>query len=328
MKVDDYKWCAQKHLKTCSRMLDYYKSSLSSDDSATEQEKSEFLLEIYYLLGYVIEGLAVYIAHTMPYTFTTNNKTGAISSHSWKSDSATKKNEDVRDFNVRFTKITGIYFFNAKLTQNNRKLKNIEKIVSYAYQKNSGDSKKEFDFYCNNIDSSFLDSIGNIPQPQNIKNATDPKVTRLFDEMQLVIQRETDNINSFIRNIRYDIMGHHFNRASTTKTNVNKLQPTVGFVEGFILPKMSQFNYISSWVPPNKYAETGAIPYFGSQGQPDLDPDVKFLIDNWSTEIRYVHNSFGSTIDQDIASKVTIDNLIKFKCTCEKIISMLLPYGL
>ncbi len=39
MKVDDYKWCAQKHLKTCSRMLDYYKSSLFSDNSATEQEK-------------------------------------------------------------------------------------------------------------------------------------------------------------------------------------------------------------------------------------------------------------------------------------------------
>ena len=95
MKVDDYKWCAQKHLKTCSRMLDYYKSSLFSDNSATEQEKSEFLLEIYYLLGYVIEGLAVYIAHTMPYMFTTNSKT--ISSHSWKSDSAAKKNEELRE---------------------------------------------------------------------------------------------------------------------------------------------------------------------------------------------------------------------------------------
>ena len=326
MKVDDYKWCAQKHLKTCSRMLDYYKSSLFSDNSATEQEKSEFLLEIYYLLGYVIEGLAVYIAHTMPYMFTTNSKTGAISSHSWKSDSAAKKNEDILDFNAQFTKCTGIYFYNAKLTQQNNKLKNFEKRITWAYQNNFGDSKKEFDFYCNNKDISR--NYYKYMEQGTVDNAADSEVSVLYNQLQKVIQRETDNIKKFFDSIRYDIMGHRFNRASTTKSNATKQQPTIGFVEGFIFPTMSQLSYISSWVPPNNYTETGAIPYFGSQSQPDLDPDVKFLIDNWSTEIRYVHNSFGSTVDQDIASKVTIDNLMKFKSTCEKIISMLLPYGL
>ena len=333
MKIDDYKWCAQKHLKTCSRMLDYFKSNVSSDDSATEQEKSDFLLEIYYLLGYVIEGLAVYIAHTMPYTFTTDNKTGAISSHSWKSDSATKKNKDVSDFNAHFTQITGIYFYNAKLSQQNNKLNSIEKRIAFAYQNNSGDNTKGFDFYCNSDlkmcrDDLFYESVGKYLKPKCMNSTTDSEISVLYDEMQMVIQREKNNIETFLKSIRYDIMGHHFNRASATKSNATKPQPIIGFVEGFIFPKMSQINYISSWVPPSKYTETGAIPYFGSQSQPDLDPDVKFLIDNWSTEIRYVHNSFGSTVDQDIASKVTIDNLMKFKSTCEKIISMLLPYGL
>ncbi len=334
MKIDDYKWCAQKHLKVCSRMLDYYKNSLSSDDSVTEREKKEFLLEIYYLLGYVIEGLAVYIAHTMPYTLTTDNKTGAITSHSWRSDSATKKNEDITDLNAKFTQVTGIYFFKSSMAKTKPNLDDyyIEKSITFAYQHNSGDSTKEFDFYCNSRnqqtickDNAFFSRIGTYLDPRKIGSTSDYQIQSLYKQMQSVIQREKLNRNTFIGSIRYDIMGHHFNRSNTTKTNTGKYQP-IGFVEGFIFPKLSQATYISSWVPPSNNA--GAIPYFGSQTQPDLDPDVKFLIDNWSTEIRYVHNNLGSTADQDIVARVTFDNLSKFSSTCEKIISMLLPYGL
>lgn len=333
MKVDDYKWCAQKHLKACSRMLDHYKNSLSLDNSATEQEKKEFLLEIYYLLGYVIEGLAVYIVHSIPYCFTINSHTGAIKSHSWKSDSVAKKNEEITDFNAHFTQVTGIYFFNSNATQNNKNLNdtNIERSITWAYQNNFGDQTKEFDFYCNSQkkickDDAFFNKIGTYLTSRNIRNTTDPQIKALYNQLQSVIQREKLNRDSFTRNIHYDIMGHHFNRASTTRTNNSKPQPIIGFVEGFIFPQLSQATYINSWVPPSNNA--GAIPYFGSQTQPDLDPDVKFLIDNWSTEIRYTHNNLGSTADQDIVAKVTFDNLIKFKKTCEKVISMLLPYGL
>ena len=310
-------------------MLDYYKNSLSSDATVTEQEKKEFLLEIYYLLGYVIEGLAVYIAHTMPYCFTINNRTGAIKSHSWKSDSAEKNNNNITDFNSKFTQQTGIYFYNKQHTQNNPKLKYIEKTIANAYQNNFHDPNKEFDFYCNNSfprDNDFYEKIGKFLKPQKIRETDNPVTNKLYSELQAVIQREKNNICQFIEKISYDIMGHHFNRASTTRTNNSKPQPHIGFVEGFIFPKLSQATYISSWVPPSNNA--GAIPYFGSQTQPDLDPDVKFLIDNWSTEIRYTHNNLGSTADQDIVAKTTFDNLTKFNSTCKKIISMLLPYGL
>jgi hypothetical protein len=328
MKVDDYKWCAQKHLKACSRMLEHYKNSLSLDNSAPEQEKKEFLLEIYYLLGYVIEGLAVYIVHSMPYCFTNNDQTGAIESHSWKDDSAAKNNEEITDFNFRFTKITGIYFFNEKAARNNKNLSDIiiEKSITWAYQNNSGDQTKEFDFYCNSYhqkkicrDDPFFSKIGTYLTSWNIGNTTDPQIRELYDELQTVIKNAKRGRDKFFESIRYDIMGHHFNRARTTRTNKSKPQPIIGFVEGFILPNLSQATSSNN---------AGAIPYFGSQTQPDLDPDVKFLIDNWSTDIRYTHNNFGSTADQKIVAKVTLDNLTKFSSTCEKIISMLLPYGL
>lgn len=84
MKYDEYLKCALKHLKGCQSFLKDCSTNSSSDYNV--------MLELYYLAGYILEGIVVYSAYKL------NN---------WPS------NKDIQydspDFN--FTKATGLDFY-------------------------------------------------------------------------------------------------------------------------------------------------------------------------------------------------------------------------
>ena len=52
MKFDEYLQCAQKHLRGCEALLESYHSDTKGD--------IHVWLELYYLSGYIIEGITVY----------------------------------------------------------------------------------------------------------------------------------------------------------------------------------------------------------------------------------------------------------------------------
>lgn len=57
MKVNDYLQCAKKHLDFCRESV-----------VSSKNESLGFLIDVYYMLGYVFEGFAVYMAYKIPYT--------------------------------------------------------------------------------------------------------------------------------------------------------------------------------------------------------------------------------------------------------------------
>lgn len=57
MKYNEYLSCAEKHLQGCKSLLDSYKSGLSTD--------MHVWLELYYIAGYILEGITVYSAYKL-----------------------------------------------------------------------------------------------------------------------------------------------------------------------------------------------------------------------------------------------------------------------
>lgn len=57
MKYNEYLSCAEKHLKGCKSLLESYNSGKSSD--------IHVWLELYYIAGYILEGITVYSAYKL-----------------------------------------------------------------------------------------------------------------------------------------------------------------------------------------------------------------------------------------------------------------------
>ena len=57
MTYNEYLSCAEKHLKGCKSLLESYNSGRSSD--------THVWLELYYIAGYILEGIAVYSAYKL-----------------------------------------------------------------------------------------------------------------------------------------------------------------------------------------------------------------------------------------------------------------------
>lgn len=83
MRYYDYLSCAEKHLKGCSSLLYSYKPDTIHD--------IHVWLELYYLSGYIIEGLTVYSAYKL---------------YNWHPNSDIQRNWD-----PVFTQITGLDFY-------------------------------------------------------------------------------------------------------------------------------------------------------------------------------------------------------------------------
>ena len=83
MKYNEYLSCAEKHLKGCKSLMASYQPGQSSD--------YHVWLELYYMSGYILEGLTVYSAYKL---------------YNWP------PNEDIqRRYNIQFTQNTGIDFY-------------------------------------------------------------------------------------------------------------------------------------------------------------------------------------------------------------------------
>lgn len=83
MTYPEYLSCAEKHLKGCKSLIDSYQSGKPAD--------MHVWLELYYMSGYILEGLTVYSAYKL---------------YNWP------VNEDIkRRYNIPFTKSTGIDFY-------------------------------------------------------------------------------------------------------------------------------------------------------------------------------------------------------------------------
>ncbi|NJL14788.1 MAG: hypothetical protein HC913_18500 [Microscillaceae bacterium] len=75
MVYEDYRKAALKHLKTCEYMIDNL-GKISNDDTldglAKQERKEHILREIYYLLGYVLEGVVCYCIYKKVSTYQSN----------------------------------------------------------------------------------------------------------------------------------------------------------------------------------------------------------------------------------------------------------------
>lgn len=106
MRYNEYLNCAKKHLKGCYSLLQSYK--------AGQNEDRHVWLELYYLSGYIIEGIVVYSAYKL------NN---------WPA------NDDIkRKYNEKFTKLTNLDFYYIRTYKKNGK----EIIPSYFQNRPSG----------------------------------------------------------------------------------------------------------------------------------------------------------------------------------------------
>ncbi|MBR1940919.1 MAG: hypothetical protein IJ845_06255 [Bacteroidaceae bacterium] len=82
MTYIEYFTCAEKHLKGCSQLLLSYQQGTKYDNHVW--------LELYYLSGYIIEGIVVYSAYKL---------------HNWNSS------VDIRNCDLSFTKRTNLDFY-------------------------------------------------------------------------------------------------------------------------------------------------------------------------------------------------------------------------
>lgn len=86
MTYNEYLSCAEKHLKGCKSLLESYNAGRSSD--------THVWLELYYIAGYILEGITVYSAYKL---------------HNWKSS------DDIQGrYNLDFTKRTNLDFYYAR----------------------------------------------------------------------------------------------------------------------------------------------------------------------------------------------------------------------
>lgn len=85
MKYIEYCSCAKKHMKSCKKLLEDYKPSNEYD--------KEVWLELYYLSGYILEGLAVYSAYKL---------------NDWD------YNKDIKEPDIEFTERTGLDFYKTR----------------------------------------------------------------------------------------------------------------------------------------------------------------------------------------------------------------------
>lgn len=109
MKYDEYLQCAQKHLRGCASLLVTYEAGKNNNNY-----DNIVWLELYYLAGYIIEGITIYSAYKL---------------NGWNSTDDIQKK-----YNLQFTKKTKLDFY-VKRT----KVKDgIETIPSYFQHRPAG----------------------------------------------------------------------------------------------------------------------------------------------------------------------------------------------
>ncbi len=180
MTYDEYLICAEKHLKGCASLLSSYKAGQKHD--------KHVWLELYYLSGYIIEGVVVYSAYKQ------NN---------WP------QNEDIRKrWNLEFTKQTNLDFFY------NRKIKDREEINRFYQNRTNGLSVQGHRFQ--DIVKSLLrpdPSFNNVPYVGN--GQIDPDVEQLIEDWKPDVRYVHDRSSATSLKLSHDLIDRLINTCFT-----------------------------------------------------------------------------------------------------------------
>lgn len=108
MTYNEYLLCAEKHLKGCKSLLESYKAGKSSD--------MHVWLELYYIAGYILEGITVYSAYKLNH---------------WNSS------DDIqRHYNLAFSQRTNLDFYYVRSYRD--RITGIERVPSFFQNRPSG----------------------------------------------------------------------------------------------------------------------------------------------------------------------------------------------
>lgn len=108
MTYKEYLSCAEKHLKGCTTLLNSYNSGKSTD--------IHVWLELYYMAGYIIEGITIYSAYKL---------------YQWN------PNDDIqKHYNLAFSQRTNLDFYYVRSYKD--KITGLEKIPSFFQNRPSG----------------------------------------------------------------------------------------------------------------------------------------------------------------------------------------------
>jgi len=108
MTYNEYLSCAEKHLKGCKSLLDSYNSGRSSD--------THVWLELYYIVGYILEGITVYSAYKLNH---------------WNSS------DDIqRHYNLAFSQRTNLDFYYVRSYKD--RITGVERVPSFFQNRPSG----------------------------------------------------------------------------------------------------------------------------------------------------------------------------------------------
>ena len=172
MIYEDYRKAALKHLKTCEFMIDNLKNIDTNDtlDNLSKIERKNYILrDIYYLCGYIIEGVVNYCIYKNINTYRQN------------------PNGDVNNLNENISSINSrVSFFGRR---NNPRLYIIS---SHQYAKNIEVLKH-----------MFSQRFNRIPIINQRRNSQD-KISVMFYDWNVNMRYQTDNTNFTTTNLSYD----------------------------------------------------------------------------------------------------------------------------
>ena len=104
MRYHEYLQCARKHLDSCVELFNSYNAN-----QANRQNELSVFLELYYLLGYVIEGFTIYSVYKI------NNWPSSVDIKNWDRDRH-NNNRFVKNQIQDFIRNTGLDFYKDRKT--------------------------------------------------------------------------------------------------------------------------------------------------------------------------------------------------------------------
>lgn len=224
MKVKEIWVCALRHLNFCKRVLE--SESVPKDEGT--------LVELYYLLGYVFECFAVYIAYSIDYRV--ENSTKKVR---WPAE------KDIKEFDYCFSNRTKLAF-----------KKDYRSIIETNARLACQDAKERKVVSVNDcVDMKNLESCINAKlEPRKYK----PALSTEFEEKYKEFKRSFENMK-----IRYAVSDHSFNKTTgfvdhlIRKNLPTAVDPSVGPIpyfsddQGYVTPE--QRLIISNWSTGLRY---------------------------------------------------------------------------
>lgn len=189
MTYNEYLRCAEKHLKGCYALLKSYVHDSAYDDHV--------LLEIYYLSGYIIEGIVVYSAYKL---------------HHWN------PSDDIqRKYNLAFSQRTNLDFYYVRSCKD--RITGQERVPSFFQNRPNGAMSVQGHKF-QNIVMNLLKadpSFNNTPYLGN--GEIDADVERLINNWDPKIRYYYQGQSNPLPNLDYDIINRLINICQTIYIN-------------------------------------------------------------------------------------------------------------